>query len=251
MTLTLIDHLFVILLALVFPITDYFSIRKKAKRIDNGENARRMGFYRRVIAYEWIYVAVVLVAWFAFGRGAVELGLVPNVTPLALMGYALTLGICVLLVLQARMVLRNSENRAKLRKEMGWLEALMPHTVAERDGFDLVSITAGICEEVFFRGFATAYLMSLLGAPFWVAAIGSSILFGLAHMYQGPKGILKTGTVGLIMALLYGLTGSLWAPMIAHAAMDLCAGRMAFGSLGGETPEDSSPRLAARASAGI
>jgi membrane protease YdiL (CAAX protease family) len=245
MTLNLIDHLFVILLALVFPITDYFSIRKKAQRIHNGETELRMGFYRGVIAHEWIYVVAALVTWFALGRGAAELGLVPSLTPMALAGYVLTLAIVVLLVLQARMILGNPDYRARMRKELGWLGALMPRTVAERDGFDLVSITAGICEEVLFRGFITAYLMSLLGTPFWAAAIGSSVLFGLAHMYQGPQGMLKCLGFGLIMALIYGMTGSLWAPMIAHAAMDIISGRIAFGSLGEDAPENSSPQLAA------
>lgn len=244
MTLNFIDHLFVILLALVFPITDYFSIRKKASRIHDGETELRMGFYRGVIAYEWIYVGVVLLTWFALGRGAAELGLVPSVTPMALAGYALTLAIVALLVLQVRIVLGNPDYRAKARKELGWLGALMPHTVAERDRFDRVSITAGICEEVLFRGFITAYLMSLLGVPFWGAAIGSSVLFGVAHIYQGPRGMLKCFGFGLIMALIYGMTGSVWAPIIAHAAMDIIAGRIAFGSLGEDATEKSSPQLA-------
>ena len=31
-----------------------------------------------------------------------------------------------------------------------------------------------------------------------------------------------------MMALLYGLTGSLWAPIVAHAVMDLAAGRLTY-----------------------
>lgn len=245
MTPNLIDHLLVILLALVFPVWDYFSIRKTARRIQQGETALRMKFYREVIAYEWVFVAVLLVAWFSFGRASAELGLVPEVTLLSMAGYALTLAICVLLVLHARAVLASAEQRAAFKKEFDWLGALMPHTRTERDGFDLVSITAGVCEEILFRGFVTAYFMTLLGAPFWAAAIGSSVVFGGVHLYQGPKGALKAGVLGLIMAAIYGMTGSLWAPMIVHAVMDIVAGRIAFGALGEDAPEDSAPRLAA------
>ena len=112
--------------------------------------------------------------------------------------------------------------------------------------FNLVSVTAGVCEEVVFRGFLTAYLMSWLGVPFWGAALLSSLGFGLAHMYQGPLGILKTGFVGYALALLYGLTGSLWAPILAHALMDLVAGWMSHAAFSGaESPENSSPEMAA------
>jgi len=48
-----------------------------------------------------------------------------------------------------------------------------------------VFLRAGVCEEVIFRGYSIAYLMAVLGAPFWVAAVLSSIVFGFAHVYQG------------------------------------------------------------------
>ena len=71
------------------------------------------------------------------------------------------------------------------------------------------------------------------------------LAFGLAHMYQGPVGILRTGFAGSLMALLYGLTGSLWAPIVAHAMMDLSAGRMSHAAFSTETPEDTVPDMAA------
>ena len=79
-----------------------------------------------------------------------------------------------------------------------------------------------------FRGYLIAYLMAVLGAPFWVAAVLSSVVFGFAHAYQGPIGIPRTAAVGGVLALLYGLTGSLWAPMVVHAVMDITSGRIAY-----------------------
>ncbi|MGA8271760.1 MAG: CPBP family intramembrane glutamic endopeptidase, partial [Candidatus Sulfotelmatobacter sp.] len=42
-------------------------------------------------------------------------------------------------------------------------------------------------------------------------------------LYQGWKGILSTGLVGLILAGLYVLTGNLLVPMVVHATADLRA----------------------------
>ena len=81
--------------------------------------------------------------------------------------------------------------------------------------------------------------MSLLGAPFWVAALISSAIFGLSHLYQGPMGFVRTGLIGLVFATLYGLTGALWAPIRVHIRMDIVAGRMSFAAFSGTSPEDT------------
>jgi membrane protease YdiL (CAAX protease family) len=85
-------------------------------------------------------------------------------------------------------------------------------------------VTAGLCEELLYRGFLMAYIGALWG--FWPAVILSSLVFGLGHAYQGTSGIATTGTIGLILAGLFVLTGSLWVPMLLHAATDLFAGSL-------------------------
>ena len=60
----------------------------------------------------------------------------------------------------------------------------------------------------------------------WVAVGVSATAFGLAHAYQGPRGVLKTGAIGLAMGALFVLSGSLWAPMLLHAVIDLASGYM-------------------------
>ncbi len=52
--------------------------------------------------------------------------------------------------------------------------------------------------------------------------------FGLGHLYQGAAGVVKTGVSGLLAGLLYLLTGSLWIPMLLHAAVDLHAGALGY-----------------------
>ena len=204
-----------------------------------------MKLYRSIIREEWIGTIVIVAIWFALGRSASELGLVPDFGAAAWAGYALTGVILRLMYWQLRSVTHHPENHEAFRKKIGSLSFITPHTKQEVRAFNLVSVTAGVCEEIIFRGFLMAYLMSWLGVPFWGAALLSSLGFGLAHMYQGPLGIPRTGFVGLGMAYLYGLTGSLWAPIVVHAVMDLFAGRMSHAAFTSETPEDTSQKLAA------
>ena len=195
-----------------------------------------MGLYRRVIGEEWLMAIVLLAGWFALGRGGAAIGLVPRSGALAWAGYGLTALVSAALLIQAWSALRNPKSLASVREKFGALAVILPHTLKERRTFDAVSVSAGVCEEVIFRGYLIAYLMAVLGAPFWIGAVLSSLVFGVAHVYQGPIGIPRTAAVGGLLALLYGLTGSLWAPMVVHALMDITSDRIAYAASTGITP---------------
>ena len=57
-----------------------------------------------------------------------------------------------------------------------------------------LSITAGIVEEVLWRGFLIWYLSQFM--PVWGAALISTIGFGLAHAYQGLRQVPQITIVG-------------------------------------------------------
>ena len=54
----------------------------------------------------------------------------------------------------------------------------------------------------------------------------SSIIFGLGHAYQEMAGIVKTGLVGLVLAILTVSSGSLFVAIVLHTTIDLVSGRM-------------------------
>ena len=50
---------------------------------------------------------------------------------------------------------------------------------------------------------------------------GFATLFAFAHAYQGPTGILITGILGLVFAVLFVASGrNLWINVIAHGVYD-------------------------------
>jgi uncharacterized protein len=108
-------------------------------------------------------------------------------------------------------------------RETSLVEHLMPSTPGEKLAFVGVSVTAGVCEELIFRAFLipalTVVLGSLAGAVFV-----SSLVFGMLHAYQGSVGIVRTGILGLLLAIPFLATGSIVPSIIAHFALDLLAG---------------------------
>ncbi len=86
-----------------------------------------------------------------------------------------------------------------------------------------LAITAGLCEEFLYRGFAMAVLANL-GLRTWLVVVLSSVLFGLAHSYQGRGGIVMTMVVGLVLGTSRTAFGSLVPAVFWHSAVDVVAG---------------------------
>lgn len=101
---------------------------------------------------------------------------------------------------------------------------LMPATSRERRIFVLLVVTVAVCEEFLYRGFALAAFDDAFAAVTLSGAVLSSVLFALAHLYQGTRGILMTFVVGMLFAGARQYTGSLVPCVVAHFLADLVAG---------------------------
>lgn len=191
------------------------------------EDRQALGrFYRWTLAVEWSWVAVMGLIVVFGGASLRDIGLVWNMPPPEVLGFvaAATLGSLIPIAVFALRSWRfgGPGVRDSFRQMMEPVSALLPSTREERWLFAAVAVTAGICEELLFRGFLLFYLQDLfLGLSLAAAVIVSSIVFGMAHLYQGAKGVLGTGVFGLGMALLYVWSGSLLLPIILHALLDL------------------------------
>ena len=91
--------------------------------------------------------------------------------------------------------------------------------------FLLVSWTeAAFIEEMYFRGYFFNRLTDLFGRErlgILIALLGSALVFGAAHSYQGITGVMDTAIAGLVLGLLYLLgRGNLWLPILVHGIID-------------------------------
>ncbi len=106
-------------------------------------------------------------------------------------------------------------------KLMPDFSALIPASTHERLLWAAVAVSAGVCEEIVFRGWLLATLHGGLHLDGTALIVIAAALFGLAHSYQGPAGVLLTGLVGAVFCGLYVATGSLLAPILLHVLIDL------------------------------
>jgi len=97
--------------------------------------------------------------------------------------------------------------------------AILPRTPRARRRFIVVSAVAGLTEEIIFRWFLTDFFL-FPGFDFSMALIASSVIFGLAHYYQGPLNVVLTGVAGYIFGMVWVDSGSLWVSIFMHFLID-------------------------------
>jgi membrane protease YdiL (CAAX protease family) len=224
-TIEIFDHIVFLVLVAFVPWNAGRRFRTLTKAVDAGDPNARKGAYRRILIEKWVWAAVIGVAWITLSRSAESIGLIAGITPLAIVGYALAALAIGALLMSAQSVARSERLRARTRKSIAPVRAMVPHTATEKRWFDRVSVTAGISEEFVYRGFLFAYLTALIpGMPVGVVVVLAGLVFGLGHSYQGLSGIVKTGTLGILFGAVYWMTASLLAAMLLHAAVDLASG---------------------------
>ncbi|HEX6135291.1 MAG TPA: CPBP family intramembrane glutamic endopeptidase [Longimicrobiales bacterium] len=108
-------------------------------------------------------------------------------------------------------------------REAPIMHELVPATPRERLWFVGVSISAGICEEVIYRGFLIHVLYGATGSLV-IALLLSGGAFGVSHAYQQPAGALRATLLGLILAIPLLLDGSIVPSIVAHTAVDVLSG---------------------------
>lgn len=100
---------------------------------------------------------------------------------------------------------------------------IAPRTPREFAFFYLLSTTAGIAEEITYRGVLFTLLAAILRS-WWISALIAAGVFGIVHLFQGWKSAGIAALMGLLEHIVVGLTGTLWVAVVAHAFHDAIVG---------------------------
>jgi len=235
------DHLFVLVFAVAYPILGYVSFRRLLARIAAGKPIpSRPRLYANTLALQWLLFIGGGLLWFGQSRSAESLGLGLELDAGFLVALLLTVAGIALFVRQLVALHGATLNDLEsVERAFGRLKPLLPRSRVELRVFYAVGLTAGIVEEVLWRGFLLAYVAALTSLP--LAAVAVTLGFGLAHAYQGWGSVPKVTAAGAVFMLLVLLSGSLWLAMLLHAAVDILQGRLAYVVLSqsGNTPDSA------------
>jgi len=197
-----------------------------AHHVDLASTSRthgRASKYLIVIAFEWSVVAFI---WWGLRRRGIGISdLIGGswARPIYLLR-DLGIGIAFILIFGG-VVLQGLTHLLKATPPQT-MRAMMPQTRAEMILWVLVSLTAGFCEEVIFRGYLQRQF-STLSHSFVAGIVLQAIVFGLSHGYQGWRFMSIISFYGVCFGLLAHWRHSLRPGMLGHALQDTAGGLLA------------------------
>jgi len=228
----MVDHILFVGFAIGFPVlTGPVYLRRRTAMLA-GDPSVRTREYVETIAWLSAMGLVTVGVWLALGRNLSDIGLGLGGGWRFATALAAVAGIIALLCVQVRAARTDPEARALAREALEPVREFFPTSRVEARLFRGVSFAAGIGEEIYYRGFLIWYLAGAASVP-W-AVVLSSLLFGLAHWMHGTQATLRSTATGAVLAGIYLFSGSLWAPMLLHTAIDLTSGETGMAAFSGD-----------------
>jgi membrane protease YdiL (CAAX protease family) len=107
------------------------------------------------------------------------------------------------------------------------VDSLLPKSLTEVVVWIATCVTAGICEEMAFRGYLQRQFHALTGNVAW-AILLQALVFGIAHGYQGWRNVVIISVLGVLFGVLAAWRKNLRANIISHAFGDFWSGWLKF-----------------------
>jgi len=183
-------------------------------RLSNGP-LPRIAQYMLVIVMEWVLVGFI---WSSMGRRGVRMADLIGGRWARPLDVFRDLGIGIAFIIVGGGALQGLGYLMKAAPNHV-LRSILPKNGTEIALWMVMSMTAGFCEELVFRGYLTRQFAALTQS----AAAGivlQGIVFGAAHGYQGWKLMLIITIYGTMFGLLAHWLRSLRPGMIAHFLQD-------------------------------
>ncbi len=223
------------IVTIIAAIEGFYSVRGiKNKQITQ---ERRIKLYKSNILWGWAQTFACIAVLLIFHRSfrtigfKMPVGISDDVNLIfAIATYIVSGGLLILLLYQILMFIYSEKYRIEIGKVMerkvttSGEDIMIPRKKAEKRWFALCSVTAAVGEEIVYRGFLFYILASVFPSiSNYIVLIVASAIFGVAHIYQGMVGIVKTALIGFMLGALYLVTGSLVPSIILHFVIDFAA----------------------------
>ncbi len=225
----LVFILLLVILLIIYPVSGIRGIKELRRKYAEGQAYSRISFYKSSMFASWLVVFLILLLIPISGVSLDDLGMkwfYPRRSSLS--GWILYPGIVLYLLhlgqnlYYIRIFRSKSEKRKKLAGGIAEdFKFFLPITAKEKQVWNYLSLSAGITEEIIYRGymfFALAVIFPSLHLVYILLL--STLIFGVGHLYLG-KEVLKSTFLGLLFGIYYIVFDSLYPVMLIHTVQDL------------------------------
>jgi membrane protease YdiL (CAAX protease family) len=171
-------------------------------------------FFCSILLLHWVSVALMMVFVGHAGGGLKDIGLELSAGKVAVMSAVF------IVVATGFVFFRQMRPTTYLFRVPADMPPLMPVTLGERFFWMLASASAGICEELVYRGFGLCALRGN-GVPTWLAVVLVSLSFVLIHGLWGLRRWRFYFIVGVLYSGLFLWVQSLTPGIWIHTLWDM------------------------------
>ena len=236
-SLSLVDIVMLVVIVIGLPLEALFNLKSGRAELASGKPEARIKHYTQTILLLWGTSLPVIILWAASDRAWSLLGFKLHFGPMALVGWGLAIAVALFFLSQLLTIARSQSARLHFRDGLAKnpnMANFMPQTDGERRLFNVLGISAGIAEEIIFRGYLI-WAFSLF-MPIWAAALAALAVFTLLHLYQGLNQLPAVFLLGGLVTLIFILTGSLWPVIALHIFVDVMNNQTVWRARENQTP---------------
>ena len=234
-----IDHILALLFAVVIPLFAVFKSQPKLKKIQFNTKTKISVYLSNSISL-WIGAIIIVVLWLVQGRTFEQIGLSLNKISAGMLSVGLISFFILAYLSDLLIKFKIQSEREKLIDKWQKDIPFLPSKKIELKYFYLLALSAGVCEEIIFRGFLINYFVGLFGnetSGLILAVLLPGLIFALSHIYQGWNAVFKIILMAVIFGALFILMKSLWPLIILHTLVDVFSGMAAYSLLSKVVPE--------------
>ncbi|MBM3414906.1 MAG: CPBP family intramembrane metalloprotease [Bacteroidetes bacterium] len=218
------DHILAFIFGITLPVFAAYN-RPKSSAGAGFSSTEKKQVYVSVSFSLFLMAAIIIVVWLLFSRPLTALGFI-RPGPLQSWGWVVALFMA-LYIADTISVIGSETRLEKARRE--WLKTI-PFTPTRRQEFPLYLVmcfSAGVFEEIIFRGFLINYCLGLFAGwghtELWAVLI-PGVAFSMGHYYQGGRALIKILILSFLFGFLFIRSGSLLTVMLLHFLVDAAGG---------------------------
>jgi len=223
------DHLLAILVGVVIPVSSIYNHQRTGGLPTDLSTEQKKGFYISTSLSLFIMAFIVMAEWLLLKRSPQDIGLrQPGENNLQ---WWLTLLFIVLYAGDTFLSVSSQTKREKAIEHLNKKTPFLPGVRAELPLYLFMCLSAGVFEEIVFRGFLVTYSYYLFaGISYqWLWAILlPTVIFSVAHYYQGVKAVIKSMVFSFLFGYIFLISGSLLIVIFLHFLVDTVGGLVAM-----------------------
>jgi membrane protease YdiL (CAAX protease family) len=204
------------IVGIIYPLYIVATHKRVNENIKNNEKYRLIDYKQTLIIF-WGLTILILVNSYFYSHP--ELSFTPKISFVNIIISMAVIGFAYFQYTTTRV----SEDSAMVLKEkLKDIYYYLPKNDKELKWFLLLSISAGICEEIIFRLFMFEFLNET--THLIIAFVLTNLIFSLTHIGSGKKNLSSSFILGLLFSVIYYFTNNIWIAIILHISIDINVG---------------------------